>query len=349
MNKLLVAFAVLLTSSAFAQPAALYTEEFIVPPGTYSNNHASILEEVAPGELLACWFAGKKEAGRDVEIVCSRKKGVGPWSPPVVAVGPGERPKGSWWRNKFVGNPVLMKDDDGVLWLFYEAVAVGGHSGAYVDYKTSRDQGRTWSRSVRLQGYFGNFGRLPRNKALRMGPNRFWLPLYREFTRKYGYVLELRIRRGKITSSSRIWIPGTDHIQPTLVKVKGKVLTYLRNTDGNRILVSTYQKDANRFAPVRPLALPNPNAAVAAANDSKGNVLLVFNNSTRTRTPLSLGFSSTGMAFKTVHDFENDPEGSFSYPCLIRDEEGLYHLSYTFNRTTIKYVRFNEEWLRSRR
>lgn len=38
----------------------------------------------------------------------------------------------------------------------------------------------------------------------------------------------------------------------------------------------------------------------------------------------------------------------FDYPWLLRDDSGVYHLLYTWNRALIRHVTFNESWLASR-
>ena len=41
-----------------------------------------------------------------------------------------------------------------------------------------------------------------------------------------------------------------------------------------------------------------------------------------------------------------DPLSSeFSYPTLLQSPDGYIHISYTYNRDTIKYVKFKESWI----
>ncbi len=320
---------IFVTLSAFAT-------EFVVPPGTFPNNHASTMAELKDGTLLVCWFAGTKEAGRDVHIYCSRKKGEGAFSTPVAAVRPGEGPK-------FVGNPSLLLDDEGVLWLFYEAVTIGGHSGAYIDYKTSHDGGKSWSRRDRLAGGWLSFGHLPRNKALRISQNRFLLPVYREFTSNYGYVVDLVLKDGKIQSQKNLVIPGSDHIQPSLVRLSPtKVGAYLRAKKAKRILFSTLDLMTMKFSPVVATSLPNPDASVDAISDGQGRVILAYNDSETGRTPLSLAISENGFTFTKLRDFRSEA-GSFGYPTLLRTSDGLIHLTYSYNRDSIAHEVFKPE------
>jgi predicted neuraminidase len=304
----------------------------VVPEKTFPNNHASTLAELRNGWILTCWFTGSREAARDVEIVCSRRQGEGAWTAPAVAVKKGE-------GGKFVGNPSLLLDDEGTLWLFYEAVRFGGHSGAYIDYKTSKNEGLTWSEPKRLEGAFGNFGNLPRNKALRISANRFLLPVYREFTSHYGYVFDLTLRGGKIQSRAKYVIPGEGHGQPSLVRLgANRVGAYLRAKRAKRILFSELDLTAKKWTDPVALDLPNPDASVDAIN-VPGGVLLAYNDSETGRTPLSLALSKDGIHFEKVTDVATG-EGSFAYPTLLLAADGLIHLTYTYNRDTIHHAKF---------
>lgn len=323
---------IFVTFSAFAS-------EFVVKPGTFPNNHASTLAELSDGTLLACWFAGSKEAAKDVQIYCSRKKDEAPWTAPEVAVRQGEGPK-------FVGNPSLLLDDEGVLWLFYEAVTWGGHSGAYIDYKTSHDGGKSWSRRQRLAGGFFSWGHLPRNKGLRISQNRFLLPVYREFTSHYGYVIDLELTGGKIKKKKTYRIPGNDHLQPSLVQLSPtKVAAYLRTKKAKQVLVSYLDLPTMKFSGPFETNLPNPDAAVDAISDGEGRVLIAYNDSQTKRTPLSLALSENGMAFIKVRDLRRE-DGSFAYPTLLKTKDGKIHLTYSYNRDSISHEVFSLEDLK---
>lgn len=307
-----------------------YVREFVVPERTFPANHASTLAELPKGELLSCWFAGSEEAAADVQIVCSRRPNAGAWSAPFIAVAKGE-------GGKFVGNPSLLVDDEGTIWLFYEAVRYGGHSGAFIDYKTSFDNGVTWSVPKRLVGSFGNFGHLPRNRALRISANRFLLPVYREFLNHYGYVFDLILRQGKIQSQARYRIPGEGHLQPALVRLSANTVgAYLRKKHTGHVLFSSLDLTTKVWSAPRATNLPNPDAAVDALRVGD-KIYLAYNDSFTGRSPLSLAVSDDGLTFKKIWDFETGP-GSFAYPCLLPTTDGALHLTYSYNRTTIAHL-----------
>jgi predicted neuraminidase len=69
-----------------------------------------------------------------------------------------------------------------------------------------------------------------------------------------------------------------------------------------------------------------------------GRVVLVFNNTPKGRTPLNLAISKDGEHFRVFQTLEDAP-GEYSYPAMIQARDGSLHLTYTWNRKRIKYVR----------
>ncbi len=129
--------------------------------------HGSSLIELDDGSLLVSWYAGGKEGARDSRILVRHSRAGGTsWEPTQIAVNPRECAAESWFSNKTLGNTVLFQDKENIVWLFYAAVEFGGWSGAHVDYKISRDRGRTWSESHRLTNGLGD---IPRSKPVELG------------------------------------------------------------------------------------------------------------------------------------------------------------------------------------
>ena len=321
----------------------LYEENFIAPPGLFPANHSSTLVELPDGRIFACWYAGAKEGAHDVQIYCSYQDfGSENWSAPTVAVKRKERARMAALKNKSLGNPVLYLDNENILWLFYSSVAVGGWSLAFVDYKTSRDFGLTWSKSRRLRWMPGN---LTRAKPLQLDQDHMMLPLYKELYKKQGYTCILQLKRGKIVGKRCDNIPGQHHLQPALVQNGDRILAYLRTDKSHAVEFSQYIN--GKWSKTKSTNLPNPNSSVDVLSTSSGRILLVYNHSASERTPLSLAISDDGEHFEKIWDFENEiAPGNFSYPAFIQSSDGFYHLSYTYHiRAAIKHVTFNGKWL----
>jgi predicted neuraminidase len=84
-------------------------------------------------------------------------------------------------------------------------------------------------------------------------------------------------------------------------------------------------------------ALPNPNSGIDAVTLARGQHLLVYNHSTKERSPLNVAVSSDGREWKAALVLESG-SGEFSYPAVIQTRDGLVHITYTWKRLRIKHV-----------
>jgi predicted neuraminidase len=353
-------FSLFLSLLALVSTHAAYEESFISAPATqgglFAANHSSTLVWIPDTEtIISCWYAGEREGSKDVSIVCSdRDSRTANFSPPRIVVASGEKAEGAWLSNKTLGNPVLFLDREKVLWLFYTSVSIGGWAGGRVDYKISRDFGRSWTNSKRLVSSLGN---LTRGKPLSLADGTFMLPLYHEFLSKSGYSCIVDAHNGEVNDLTCSDIPGQDHLQPSLVAFGSGIFAYLRSSDGSGMKMSRFNLSAGReaeWANPTHLDLPNPDSSVAAETSSAGDILLVFNDSPGQRVPLTLARSKDGIHFDRIWEFEkavhlpdgNIADAEYSYPTLLRTPDGVYHLSYTYDhRHAIKYIRFDDAWL----
>ncbi|UJF35621.1 exo-alpha-sialidase [Paenibacillus hexagrammi] len=100
--------------------------------------HASTLELLSGGNIIAAWFGGTKEKAGDVAIWTSRRVD-GKWSPPVKTADMDHIPH---W------NPVLFRKADGVLCLYYKVGADIAEWSTMV--MRSSDEGITWTTPIPL-------------------------------------------------------------------------------------------------------------------------------------------------------------------------------------------------------
>jgi predicted neuraminidase len=83
--------------------------------------------------------------------------------------------------------------------------------------------------------------------------------------------------------------------------------------------------------------LPNPSSGIDAVTLRDGSHLLVYNPTTRGRSPLVVGLSADGRVWKTLVTLEQEP-GEYSYPAIIQARDGKVHIVYTWKRKRIKHV-----------
>jgi predicted neuraminidase len=85
-------------------------------PGPPGVNHGAGLVALGNGDLLACWYSGRSEAGPDVVVLCSRGAQDGSrWSAPWTVSPPHERAAGAPRPAKSAGNVALARDAAGRL------------------------------------------------------------------------------------------------------------------------------------------------------------------------------------------------------------------------------------------
>ena len=92
--------------------------------------------------------------------------------------------------------------------------------------------------------------------------------------------------------------------------------------------------------------LPNPNCGVDMVRLHSGNIALVYNDTPRGRTPLTVALSTDeGKTWGYKRDLETE-EGEYSYPAVIQTRDGGIHITYTYRRISIMHVEIDEAWIR---
>lgn len=289
--------------------------------------HASTIVETRGG-ILTAWFGGEHEGAPDVGIWLSRYDGSG-WSAPVeVADGVvSDTTRYPCW------NPVLFQPRKGPLMLFYK---VGPSPGKWWGmWKTSVDYGKTWSAAERLpEGVLGPI----KNKPVQLNDGALVCPTSDESD---GWKVYFNITPdlGKNWTIIGPLNDGTtlSAIQPSiLVHPKGRFQALCRTKQGN--ISETWSSDGGKsWSGMTLTDLPNPDSGIDAVTLADGRHLLVYNPTTRGRSPLKIAISSDGKRWKDVLTLE-DISGEFSYPAIIQASDGLVHVTYTYQRRLIKHV-----------
>jgi predicted neuraminidase len=342
-----------------ADRAPLYAEGYASKATTPSVHSAAAV--AVPGGVLAFWYGGTREGASDVAIYAARYDDAGrAWGPEKTVVTRASAQAGLHRFIRKLGNPVVARDARGRIWLYYVSVSVGGWAMSAINAVVSTDEGATWSAPRRLvTSPFLNISTLVKGRPFLYDDGSVGLPAYHEFAGKFGELLRLD-GDGNVVGKTRL-SHGRYGIQPTVVARSPRdAVAFLRYSGEGpgRILATNTRDGGITWSEPRKLTLPNPNAAIDALALASGELLLVFNNGLQNRNNLSLALSSDdGATWRVVHAFEDAPKGEpnvasaaaeFSYPWIAQDGSSV-HLFYTWQRSHIKHVRFDDDWLRQRK
>lgn len=140
-------------------------------------------------------------------------------------------------------------------------------------------------------------------------------------------------------------------VQPSVIRPKTGVkylITYFRDRTAEWIYEATSTDDGEHWSKPGKTKLPNNNSGIQATVLMSGNIALMYNPTHKERYPLRISLSENeGKTWRYSRDLETGESGNeFSYPSILQSLDGYIHVSYTYNRDTIKYVKFKEEWIK---
>jgi predicted neuraminidase len=304
----------------------LVMQEFVYDDASFPSCHASTIAETPEG-LVCAFFGGTAEKNPDVEIWLSRNEGNG-WTAPV-SVANGVKNASKRWP---CWNPVLFQTKPGTLLLFYK---VGPNPSEWWGMlKVSHDNGKTWGPAKRLpDGFVGPV----KNKPFLLADGTLLCPASTEHN---GWQLQMEWtpdlgntwhRTGPLNDGKIIGA-----IQPSVLRY-GDRLQILCRSKGGKIVEAWSDDEGRSWSKVTETTLPNPNSGTDAVTLKDGRALLVYNPTTRGRSPLHVAVSSDGKHWKTALVLENQ-KGEYSYPAVIQTDDGKVHITYTWKRELVKHV-----------
>jgi predicted neuraminidase len=321
-------FGVAVRSVAESAQDGVVQAEFLFTKAPFRECHASTIAQTRTGTLLAAWFGGPREGHLDVSIWVARRTGRR-WGKPVE-VANGVAPAGP---RRPCWNPVLFQPHEGPVLLFYK---VGpGPASWWGMLTTSADDGRTWSVPRRLpEGILGPI----KDKPVQMPNGDLLCP---SSTEDHGW----RVHFERSADLGKSWTrtgPVNDGqeiaaIQPSILSHHdGRLQALCRSRQGR--VCQTWSRDQGRtWSPLELTDLPNPNSGLDAVTLADGQHLLVYNHTTRGRSPLNVAVSEDGRTWKAALVLEKEP-GEYSYPAVVQTPDGLVHITYTWKRQRIKHV-----------
>jgi len=326
---------------AARQDRPFYRAELIFKSSLrFPRCHSSTIIALPDGSLLAAWWNSYEEGGKDAVIRASRlSAGEKHWELPWTLADTPDTTD---------SNPVFLNAPNGELWLFYRA----GLPWAKMMWMKSADMGRTWGEPARL---LNKAGYTSRSSILTLSSGDIFIPVMTYEASNY------RLSRA---SSAFICSPDTGKTwkateanksepcsnEPAAIqRADGSLLAYMRPYDpesGDRYLWQCESFDSGRtWSKPGRTGIRNPSSAVELLKLRSGHVVLAFNDSQVSRTPLCLALSLDDARTWSYRRVLEDGPGRFSYPTLTQDDKGRIHVSYTFRRTHIKHAEVNEAWI----
>lgn len=300
----------------------------------FKECHASTLVETANGDILCAWFGGTKEKHPDVAIWLASWNGK-EWSKLIKIAKVKEE---AHW------NPVLFRDQDNILYLFFKVGKDVPHWSTY--WINSTDHGKTWSNPTELvPGDIGGRGPV-KNKPIILHDGTWLAPASTEL-KGWKCFVDRTSDKGKTWTRTQDWEIDTSHIkgkgviQPTLWESEpGKIHAFMRSTSGC-IAYSESTDNGLTWSKVTCSQLPNNNSGIDLIKNQYG-LWLVYNpiaSNWGPRNPLTLALSTdNGKTWKQIAHLEKDaiPIAEYSYPAIINTTKGVA-ISYTWKRERIRY------------
>ena len=310
--------------------------------------HASTIEDTPQG-LVVAWFGGTYEKHPDVGIWMTRQV-YGEWTYPVeVATGVQyTRSDGSVHRHP-TWNPVLFQYPDGPLVLFYKCGPAPDDWWGMM--MSSTDSGASWSVPARLPEQIDG---PVRNKPVLLEDGTLLCGSSTEFD-GWRVHFEWTNDHGETWHRNRAIHDGKTNgaIQPTILKhADGSLQALCRCRNGNGQILSTTSTDGGRsWTELQPTILPNPNSGIDGVTLADGRIVLIYNHTSRSGTKprgremINMAVSSDGQKWKAAGILDNTEKSEFSYPAVIQSTDGLVHITYTWKRKLIRYVKVDPSQL----
>jgi predicted neuraminidase len=319
---------------------AVVKSQFIYENAPFPQCHASTIVDTPTG-LVAAWFGGTQEKSPDVGIWVSRLDGDA-WSTPVEVANGIQHESLRWpcW------NPVLHQANGGPLLLFYK---VGPSPSTWWGMRTeSKDGGITWSRPERLPDQI--LGPI-KNKPIVLASGQLLCPTSEETSgspSRWTVHFERTDDLGITWSRTQPLNDGVEiaAIQPSILQHTDGLLQAIGRSRQGKLFTIESNDDGKTWSEMSWLNLPNNNSGTDAITLKDGRHLVVYNHTTKGRSPLNVSVSKDGKTWEAALVLEDQP-GEYSYPAVIESADGLVHITYTWKRQRVKHVVVDPEKLKT--
>jgi predicted neuraminidase len=203
--------------------------------------------------------------------------------------------------------------------------------------------------------YFSRMGWFTRTHPLELPSGRLLVPMYSD---GYSFGIMAISDDGGVTWRGSEPIVGRGGVQPSVVrKNNGTLVAYLRDNGPppKRVLMSESTDDGESWTTARDTDIPNPGSSVEVIRLHNGRWIMVYNDLERGRYSLAAAISDDeGRTWPVRRHLEGRPDveapGQYHYPSVIQSRDSAIHVTYSYFTPagkSIKYARFNEEWVRA--
>lgn len=347
MKRMLLA-AVAIVASVSAAAQGVVHEKIIGKeyPGEYK--HPASFWQLDNGDWLVSYYGGDGEYEDSKVYLIRQTPKAKKWTDPVaIADTPylGE------------GNPVIWQGPDGIVYLFYVQRYGETWSDSRIHGKISKDRGETWSDSYVVAW---DKGTMVRAHPIVLNTGEYLLPVYHETGADRENVgsdtssLFLRFRSGQygFQPTNKVY-SRQGNLQPSAVQISDSHLIAYSRRGGNYEyttegwLVRMESTDGGyTWSYGKESEFPNPNSATDLKKLANGHLLLVYNDSMTTRSPLTVAISTDNGATWPYKKNIADGKNSFAYPLAVQAADGKIHILYTTDaRTQIMRAIFDESFI----
>lgn len=198
------------------------------------------------------------------------------------------------------------------------------------------------------QKLYQRLGWQPRCKPTALPSGRILLPLY---TDTFSISIMAISDDGGSTWFAGKPLLGFGAIQPAVLRRDdGTLVAYMReNGFTGHIRIAESTDEGMTWGPVGISELVNPGSGLDGVRLKNGHWILIHNDTSSGRNKLAVSRSTDeGATWTTSRHLEDQPKGSFHYPCVIQTTDGMIHCVYSYfcdEGKTMKHAEFNEDWI----
>ena len=382
----LLLFIPAITNAQDVSPSEVMFSSELIFPLHSQHNHAPGVAELQNGDLVVSWYRGSGErTADDVAVWGARlEKGGTTWSDaflmhdtpgfpdcntalmtnaeghlvlfwPVIVANTWEscltRMKVS--RHPTTVGPIQWDSEQTLLLkpadFSSEAIAALDEQVAALPPLPEKNRKSIEEARDRLsQKLYQRLGWQPRCKPTVLPSGRILLPLY---TDTFSLSLMAISDDGGQSWFAGKPMLGFGAIQPTVLRRNnGTLVAWMReNGFSGRVRVAESTDDGMSWGPVTSSVLPNPGSGLDGVRLQNGHWLLVYNDAMSGRNRLAVSVSvDEGVTWKATRHLEDQPSGSFHYPCVIQGADARVHVVYSYfveGGKSMKHAAFTEAWV----